>query len=148
MLMVAMLSMMACHRGVMFVDNERVDESGWNLTEQLHFDVDVTDTMQLYNFFVDVRNTVDYPYRNTFLFINTAFPDGSVAHDTLECPLADVDGRWLGKQTGHYISNRYFLRKQVRFPMTGNYHFAISHGMRDTNIVGIKNIGLCIEKAQ
>lgn len=131
----------------MFIDEQRVDERGWNLSDKLFYDVEVTDTVGYFNFFIDVRNTVSYPYSNTFLFINTTFPDGSVACDTLECPLADVDGRWLGKQSGHYVSNRYYLRKGVRFPMSGKYRFAIAHGMRDTNIVGIKNIGLSIEAA-
>ena len=82
----------------------------------------------------------------SFLFINTTFPDGSVAHDTLECPLADPEGRWLGKHTGRYVDARYRLRGgSARFPMTGRYHFAIANGMRDSAISGLKDIGLRVE---
>ena len=104
------------------------------------------DTVHLFNFLVEVRNSVEYPYSNTFLFINTTFPDGSVAYDTMECPLADPEGRWLGKRTGRYVDARYRLRGgSARFPMTGRYRFAVTNGMRDSAISGIKDIGLCVE---
>ena len=82
----------------------------------------------------------------TFLFIGTTFPDGSVAHDTLECPLADPEGRWLGKRTGRYVDARYRLRGgSARFPMMGHYRFAVTNAMRDSAISGIKDIGLRVE---
>jgi gliding motility-associated lipoprotein GldH len=34
----------------------------------------------------------------------------------------------------------------VIFPRTGNYHFEIGHGMRDTNVVGLKSVGIRIER--
>lgn|SRR5574344_1115694 len=139
------LLLCGCDRSVMFTDDQRVDEKGWNLKDKLYFDVDVTDTMKLYTFFVNLRVDNQYPYSNAFFFINTTFPDGGVAADTLECPLADVDGRWYGKQTGRYIDNRYVFRKNMIFPAKGRYRFEIGHAMRDTNVVGIKNVGLRIE---
>ena len=139
------LMLTGCNRRVFYTDDQRVEESGWNMYQPVKFDVKVPDTTTFYNFLIDIRNTVNYPYDRTFLFINTTFPDGSIAHDTLECPLADVTGQWYGKQSGHYISNRYYFKKDVRFAKAGDYHFEILHGMRDTNIVGLKNIGLSIE---
>lgn len=138
-------ALVSCNKKVFYSNDQRVNEKGWNMNEKLMFDIDVTDTLRLYNFFVDLRISNQYPYSNTFFFINTTFPDGGVAYDTLECPLADVDGRWYGKPTGHYIDNRYAFRQRMIFPTTGHYHFEIGHAMRDTNIVGIKNVGLRIE---
>lgn len=146
MLMSAML-FSACDSKVFYADTQRVDESGWNMAKSVEFDVEVPDTTTYYHFMIDLRNTNTYEYANAFLFINTTFPDGSVAHDTLECPLADVTGQWYGKRSGQYINNRYFFRKYVSFPMPGNYHFEILHGMREADIKGIKNIGLRIEYA-
>lgn len=115
------------------------------MNDKLTFDVDVKDTARLYTFLVDLRLTADYPYSNVFFFITTTFPDGGVAADTLECPVASPDGQWVGKRTGGYIDNRYIFRKNMIFPATGSYTFEIQHGMRDTNITGIKNVGLRIE---
>lgn len=148
-LTLAILSMAAlssCNRNIYYSDQKDIDSDGWHMSHHERFTVEVDDTLSLFNFFVDVRNKTNYGYANTFLFINTTFPDGSIAHDTLECPLADLEGRWYGKRTGRHVDNRYYLRKYVSFPVKGTYTFDILHGMRDTTLVGISSIGLRIER--
>jgi len=135
----------ACDSSVFYERQGSVNEHGWLPTESVDFDVDVTDTLTVYNFLVEVRNSISYPYANTFLFINTTFPDGSVARDTLEFPLADASGRWLGRRTGRYVDTRYYFRRNARFPMEGSYRFSFTNGMRDSAVTGIKDIGFRIE---
>jgi gliding motility-associated lipoprotein GldH len=142
----AAMALAACDGSVYYDESRSVDEHGWLPQDTLIFDVEVDDTVHLFNFLVEVRNSVEYPYSNTFLFINTTFPDNSVAYDTLECPLADPEGKWLGKRTGRYVDARYRLRGgSARFPMTGHYRFAVTNGMRDSAISGIKDVGLRVE---
>ena len=144
--LLAAMALTACDGSVYYDESRSVDEHGWVPQDSVCFDVEVDDTTHLFNFLVEVRNSVEYPYSNTFLFIGTTFPDGSVARDTMECPLADPEGRWLGKRTGRYVDTRYRLRGgSARFPMKGRYHFAITNGMRDSAISGIKDIGLRVE---
>lgn len=138
----------ACNRDVLFVDDQRVDVQGWQMGCKLDFSVDIEDTVQLYTFLIDLRHTVDYPYSNSFFLVTTIFPDGGIAVDTVECPMATPEGQWLGKRVGGYVDNRYIFRRNTRFPTTGTYHFEIQHGMRDTAIIGIKNVGLRIEKSK
>lgn len=144
--LLAAMALTACDGSVYYDESRSVDEHGWLPQDSVCLDVEVDDTTHLFNFLVEVRNSVEYPYSNTFLFIGTTFPDGSVARDTMECPLADPEGRWLGKRTGRYVDTRYRLRGgSARFPMKGRYHFAITNGMRDSAISGIKDIGLRVE---
>lgn len=145
--LVSLLLFAACDGKVLYTKSQNVDVDGWNMDDHRYFDVEVADTQSIYTFYIDLRIANNYPYSNTFFFINTTFPDGGVAHDTLECPLADVDGRWYGKRTGRYIDNRYVFRKDLIFPTPGTYRFDIGHGMRDSNIVGIHDIGLHIAKS-
>ena len=145
--LVSMILATACDSKVFYTEDKRVNEMGWNLNDKLSFDIDVTDTLRIYSFFIDLRVSNDFPKDRAFLFINTTFPDGGVAADTLGCPLAAPDGKWYGRRSGKYIDNRYPFRLNMIFPSTGHYHFEIAHGMRDTNIVGIKNVGLRIEYA-
>lgn len=140
------LLLQGCDKQVYFTDERDVDETGWNMADAAVFDVDVDDTLQVFDFFIDVRNSVHFQKANVFFFINTTFPDGSVAYDTLECPLADVEGHWYGRRTGRYVDSRFVFRRHVIFPRTGNYHFEVAHGMRDTCVVGLKSVGLRIEK--
>lgn len=140
-------SFTSCGGKVFYSSEQVVDEHCWPMHKVLNYDVEVVDTAQLYNFFVDLRLTEDYPYANTFLFIGTTFPDGSVAMDTLECPVAAPDGRWLGKRSGRYIDNRYYFHKTLRFPMQGTYRFGIEQALRDSCATGFKAVGFRIEQA-
>ena len=135
----------SCDGAVYYAEYAEVDENGWNPADSACFDVEVKDTNTVFDFLVEVRNSVDYAYSNTFFFINTTFPDGSVARDTMECPLADPMGAWLGKSSGRYVDSRYYFRRNARFPMTGNYHFAITNGMRDSAVCGLEHIGFRVE---
>ncbi len=145
-IIVCCLLLSACDGSIYYDQSRAVDEHGWLPGEPVAFDVEVDDTTSYFNFLIEVRNSITYPYSNTFLLINTTFPDGSVAFDTLECPLADPSGRWYGKRTGRLVDSRYRLRGgSARFPMMGKYHFEIANGMRDSAIAGLKDIGLRIE---
>ena len=138
-------SFTACDSSVFYDRQHTVNEHGWLPTESVDFDVTMEDTNQVYNFLLEVRNSISYPYSNTFFFILTTFPDGSISRDTLEFPLADATGRWLGKRTGRYIDTRYYFRRNARVPMEGSYRFSVTNGMRDSAITGLKDIGLRIE---
>lgn len=143
----ALALLAGCNKNVFYAEEQDVDERGWNMTDGRLFPVTVTDSIGVYNVFLDVRNSVNFDKANTFFFITTTFPDGSKAYDTLECPLADVEGHWYGKRTGRYVDNRYYFRKHVIFPTTGTYYFNVTHGMRDTNVVGLNSVGMRIERA-
>ncbi len=145
LLPLAALLMTSCDSSVYYDRTQAVDEHGWLPTNCVDFDVDAPDTTTVFNFLFEVRNSINYPYANTFLFVQTTFPDGSVAHDTLEVPLADVNGHWLGKRTGRYVDVRRYFFRNARFPMEGHYRFSVGNGMRDSAIAGLKDIGLRIE---
>lgn len=140
----------SCNSAIFYDEHKTIVDNVWNIDNKLVFNVDVDeeDLSNAYNFFIDLRNTKNYPYSNAFLFIKTIFPDGRFALDTMECPLTEPSGKWYGRVSNNHIDNRFYLRKSTIFPQKGIYQFEIFHGMRDTNIIGIKNIGLRIEKVQ
>jgi gliding motility-associated lipoprotein GldH len=138
----------ACNDNRIFDDNQSIPESGWDSSNVISFDVEIKDPATPANFYVNVRNADGYPYSNLFLFLKTKFPDGKQSNDTLECVLADENGKWIGKGVGDIYDNRIPFKSNVRFPMAGVYRFEISHGMRSNNIPLIMDVGLRIEKAE
>ena len=149
-MMLAALGVMAlsgCDRQVFFTEEHSVDEAGWSMTDSIGFDVEVADTTTYYNFMIDIRNTNDYPYANLIMFLRVTLPDGNITKDTLQYQLADETGKWLGRQSGEYVSSRRPLFRNSRFPMTGTYHISLSHGMRDKQLPGISDVGFRIEYA-
>ena len=147
MIIATALSMAGCNKGVLFVDNQPVPRATWDQEHFFKFDVPVTDTQQLYNIYLQVRNDGRYAFSNLWLFINTSSPTGAYLRDTVECILASAEGRWLGKGSGGKFSLEIPYRYQVRFPYAGVYSFEIQHGMRTEELVHLTDIGLRIQKA-
>lgn len=136
----------ACDRSRVFEENRAIEKGIWNNTVKVPFEATIADTNLAYNVYLNVRNSLDYPYSNLYLFLETRFPDGRIARDTIDCMLADYDGRWLGSGMGSLRYNRYLFQQGVRFPEKGNYRFELEQAMRLNDLTGIHDIGIRIEK--
>jgi gliding motility-associated lipoprotein GldH len=145
---VIVLFLTACDSKMVFEKNKKMDEATWNSTDIVKFNVAIPDTLAGYNYYINIRNTTDYGFANLFMFVKTVYPDGKISVDTVECYLADIQGRWLGKGQGRIIDNRILFRKSVRFPQAGVYSFEYEQGMRVNQLYGIEDIGIRIEKSE
>jgi gliding motility-associated lipoprotein GldH len=141
------LSLIACSDNRIFEKNTAISDGIWEVNEKPTFEILVEDTISLYHFFVNIRNTGAYAYSNLFLFLETEYPDGQLSKDTLECFLADAHGKWLGKGSGEIIDNQILFKRNVNFPQPGPYTFRFQQGMRDFKLKEIIDIGLRIEKS-
>jgi len=131
---------------VMFQDSQSVPNKNWEIGSNITFDVEVKDTMTGYDFYIDLRNEANYPYANIYMFVNTTFPSGKSAKDTVECILADHTGRWLGSGLGDVIDNHILFKENIRFPNTGTYSFEFEQGMRNESLPSILDVGISLEK--
>lgn len=138
----------ACDPHLVYENNKKVTADGWRSKDIMKFNVDIPDSNLLYNFYINLRVSRDYRYANIFLFLRTLYPDGEMSQDTIECFLADVDGRWLGKSSGSIIDNRIMLRKNMNFNQSGSFSFEFEQAMRDTVLPHVEDFGIRIEKAQ
>jgi len=116
----------------------------WESTNVLQHEIQVTDTVQTYDFYLNIRIGADYGFSNMYLFIGTEFPDGRSVRDTVECILADRSGRWLGKGLGDIRDNRILFKPNVRFPRTGTYRFNLQQGMRMEELDEVYDVGISI----
>jgi gliding motility-associated lipoprotein GldH len=138
----------ACNYNSLYDENISIEEKGWYKDDLATFEVAVTDTLQSYNFYINIRNTVDYRYSNLYIFMNTKFPNNNVSRDTLEFILADIEGKWLGKGWGAVKENAVLISAGMRFPLKGYYEFKIQHAMRQDTLKGIKNMGIRITPSE
>lgn len=136
----------ACNSGAIFDNSKEIEGGVWKSSDIVKFSVPVTDTLQACNFYINIRNSTQYPYSNLFLFIKTFYPNGKISVDTVECYLADVEGKWLGNRSGGRVDNRIMFRKGFRFRMLGTYSFEFEQAMRTEELKGIENFGIRIEK--
>ena len=149
-----MLLMAACaEENRVFEENVDIPNEKWAVSETAILTTEITDTVNAHNFLINVRNTEQYPYRNLYVFVKTIFPNDKSSVDTVGIVLADATGRWVGSGSGYlksssHLSNSIMYKYNKRFPLSGEYTFEIEHAMRTDTLVGIKNIGLRIEKTE
>ena len=60
--------------------------------------------------------------------------------------MADKRGKWLGKGVGSIFEMPVLYQQNVKFKNVGNYQYKIVHGMRDTILLGINDVGMRVEK--
>ncbi len=140
------VSLAACDRNRIFEENTVIRNGIWNVKDKVIFSVPIVDPLARYRVMIQVRNAPEYPYNNLYVFMDTRFPDGKIARDTIELTLADYDGRWLGSGMGSVKFNRFLLQSGVRFPEKGTYHFEFEQAMRVNELKGIRDFGLRIEQ--
>ncbi len=123
-----------------------IPDAEWAQENRVAFDVPIDDTLNGYVFGIGLRHLENYRYSNLFVFLHTRMPNGNITHDTIECTLATPEGRWIGKSSGSMRDFVVPLNENLRFPLTGTYHFEIEQAMREPVLKGISDIGLYIEK--
>jgi gliding motility-associated lipoprotein GldH len=145
-MVVLMLVLPGCKNNSIVEEKFAVKDGKWNMKDTYSCKFNVTDTVGLYNFYLNVRNGGDYPYSNLYVFVNTVFPNGKQSYDTVECILADKNGKWLGSGLGDVLDNHILYRYNRQFPIAGEYRISLQHAMRDTVIPAILNLGISIER--
>lgn len=149
LLSIIFLFLVSCSSDTVFEENKYINKS-WDKNDTISFKVDLQDISITYNFYINIRNSTDYNYSNFYFFMNSIFPDGSLRRDTIECILANLEGKWLGKGFGGLKENDLLLGKGIKFPQEGIYEFRIEHAMRvddKEGLKGIEDIGIRLEKS-
>ena len=134
----------SCGGKVFYEKIDHIEDETWFIDSLLHYEVDITDSLQFFNMYVNLRNTVDFETQHFYLFMTTEFPNGYIGKDTLCCVVCDPYGKWTGKGMGRIKDNHFLYRAKVRFPMTGLYKFSVEQGMRADTVRGISDFGISL----
>jgi len=138
----------ACDTNRVFEENRDFTAESWNRDSILVFNIDISDTLAVYNIYLNSRITGQYEFSNMYLFIDTELPNNQNLRDTVECILKEPSGKMLGKGFGNVWSNKIPYRKHIRFPYSGNYKFTIEQAMRVDELKHVLDAGIRIEKAK
>lgn len=133
----------ACSTDIVYSRFSPFPSRDWHVDSVQHFDYTIADTSASYRMIVYVRHTERYPYQNMWLFIGD-----SSRQDTIEFYLADDRGRWLGDLHHGFIEMPVLYETEKHFPDTGMYRLTVQHGMRDSVLRGISDVGLEIVKSE
>jgi len=137
----------ACDKQRVYEEFSSIPGQTWSSNKALYFNVNITDTTQVQNVFISVRNTGKYEYSNLYLFVTTHSPQGTILRDTVEIVLADERGKWLGKGAASVFTRYHPYKTNIRFPVPGIYTFNVEQAMWVKELKNISDIGLRIENA-
>jgi|LGOV01.1.fsa_nt_gb gliding motility-associated lipoprotein GldH len=136
----------SCDENSIYDEYVNLPDAVWDEDNIVDFNFTLDDSISKNQVYIKIRNTVDYPYSNLYLFTKVNFPDGKVLIDTLEYEMTDAEGLWLGDGVSGLKSNLLYFKKDVIFYKKGDYNISIQHGMRTDNLEGIQDVGLRIER--
>lgn len=148
LLMIIVVALSSCTEVPAYVSYESIADQTWDRNNEISFDVDMQDTISLFDIVVNIRNTTNYRYQNFWMFIESESPEGTVEKDTVECILANNRGEWLGNGFFSIHEMPVLYLNNIQFPQKGNYHFEIRQAMRDSILLGIHEVGLNIIKKE
>ena len=140
------LLLTACTGSTMYSHYEHLPLSGWHADSAVTYDFVITDTLHTYDLVINLRHTERYPNQNFWVFAALYHDSLLLSADTLDYFLADQRGRWLGNGFGNQRDMPMLYKHQYQFQNAGEYHLYLRHGMRDTLLIGVSDIGFSIEK--
>tara|TARA_B100001057_G_scaffold455981_1_gene502955 strand:+ start:6355 stop:6945 length:591 start_codon:yes stop_codon:yes gene_type:complete len=150
---IIIFSLLSCDSKMLYEKNLSIENTVWDLSNKPHFKYNNADTALNVNLKVNVRHSSSYPFSNLWLFINTIDPAGVLKKDTLECILAQKDGKWLGSGLGDVWDIQCQFKSNLILKQ-GIYTFEIEQAMRHSDLAkieqlpGIMEIGIRIEKQE
>ena len=131
----------SCETPSEFEGNQPINPQGWRASDPVHFEFETNDTVQLHNFYINVRNREDYAFSNIFFFVEMEFPNGKKSIDTVECTLANEQGQLLGQHSASLYDHQFLYQRAKQFPLGGRYKIDIRQGMRVDELKGISDVG-------
>ncbi len=142
-LLLVVLFLAGCGEKPLFDEIKPIAKSGWHQDSILTFVVDVKSTELQYLPSIKVRHNANYNYANLYLFRTITTDEGLEFSDTVDLTLANDVGKWLGSGIGEVkVMEWGYGRGGLRFTKDEEYTFTLQHGMRDTVLVGIMDVGL------
>lgn len=142
------LGLESCDYNRLYEQYQPIEAHEWSHDQPVNFEVDIEDTTERYNLFLDLRHKNNYSYNNIWVTINTVFPNSDTNELKNEFSLANKRGRWKGQRVGSVYDHRFLVRKNFRFRQKGTYQFQIQHLMRKDQLEGVMDVGLRIERVR
>jgi gliding motility-associated lipoprotein GldH len=143
--------MCACDETRLYEENHDFNDRSWLVQEKPQFEFRINDTTASYNVYMNLRNSVAFPY--TRLFATYSLTDS--VGNTLKTELVTQDlfdrktGEPFGSSAlGDLFDQRIPLLQSYTFPRAGLYKLSFVQMMRTDTLQGVLAVGYRVERAQ
>ena len=90
------ISMTACGPDYLFQQRIEIPNQEWTYEQIADFEIEVKDTLELYNLILEIEHSVNYSKQNIYVKIHTEFPSGEKLSKQIPINFADKGGQWYG----------------------------------------------------
>jgi gliding motility-associated lipoprotein GldH len=139
--------LLSCTEERYYEANHDFKDRIWNMEEVAEFEFEIDSIELPYQIKLNVRNTMEYPYRN--LYVEYQLSDSGYM---MEDKLLNIKlfGPKTGKPYGNHQSDIYshqlILQDSVYFQGKGKYSVKLKQYMREKELEGMVSAGIRIEK--
>jgi gliding motility-associated lipoprotein GldH len=139
----------SCDSPRVYETNKDFEDGQWPQRDTAKFVFTITDTTQVYNVLVNVRNTLDY--ETARLYLNYTLTDSagqSMRKRLLENMLFDrKTGEPFGKSgLGNIYDHQIPVEARMKFQYAGKYEVRLTHMMRVDSLQEILSVGVRVER--
>lgn len=142
---------LSCDSERLYEKNFDFDSRFWLISEQPYFEFVISDSIQAYNLYCNIRNSVSYPYSR--LYVNAYLQDS--AGRVLQKKMTEVflfdpkTGKPFGESgIGDIYDHRIPVLNNYTFPYRGKFKMKFEQHMRLDSLQGILAVGLRVEKSR
>jgi gliding motility-associated lipoprotein GldH len=137
----------ACTEDRYFENNIDFNDRVWEMDESAEFEFEIDSTTLPYQIKLNLRNSLDYPYRNLYIKYQLLDSTQLIADKLMDIKLFEAkNGKPFGSRQSDIYSHQLILQDSVFFPEKGTYKIALSQYMREKELKGIISVGIKIDQ--
>ena len=136
----------SCNSDLLLDQKQKIKSNSWSSEDVLDFDFSIIDTNAIYDLFLEVEHSDDYPYQNVYVQSSMVFPAGQEVKQTVSLEVASKAGIWSGDCSGNSCVIELPLQMGAFFNQVGDYHFRLEQYSRDAVLSGVKSIRFKIKE--
>jgi gliding motility-associated lipoprotein GldH len=139
----------SCDSNRVYEDNVEFKDRTWKISEPAQLEFDISDTTKRYNLYMDVRNSLDYPYSRLFVNYNLIDPTGAEVSKKMitEYLFDQKSGKPNGNSgLGDVYDHQFLFLEKHSFSKLGKYKVKFEQFMRQDTLHGVLAVGLRVEQ--
>ena len=139
---------LGCSGNEVINERQSMGEIGWIQKNKFEIPFQITDTSQVYEMQVAIRQTNTYSFYNLYFISEILSVEGtSLKKAEAEAIFYDAkSGKPKGSGLGDMYSHTYTIFNNLKFPKSGAYRIRLQQNMRMDTLEGIVSVGASLIK--
>ena len=143
------IGLFSCNNARVYEEFNEVEQF-WRTDQTLSYAFEIDDVNASYVVIAEIKNDLNYPYRNFYFNYLLQTEGDSVLKESLEQIqlFEPISGKPFGSGIGGQYNNEMVLEESIQFPAAGKYQIDLAQFMRVDSLTGIHRVGVRIEKVE